>query len=132
MYANNTPNVRHISWCFRSQFVFAGWDPKNLTATTENSNICLHGPVSTFNSMVGIQILHTMVGTQLHLFQNLPNLRTIASGHDVIHTPFSIFYLGFIMSIVISFARERKLYPMLCTWIKSRKVQSPTKLNYKI
>ena len=45
-----------------------------------------------------------------------------------------ISYLGFIMTIVIviSFARERKLYPMLCTWTKSRIVQSPIKLNYKI
>ena len=42
--------------------------------------------------------------------------------------------LGFIMTIVIviSFALERKLYPMLCTWTKSRTVQSPTKLNDKI
>ena len=43
-------------------------------------------------------------------------------------------YLGFIMTIVIviSFARERKLYPVLCTWSKSRIVQTPTKLNDKI
>ena len=32
-------NVRHISWCFRSQFIFAGRDLQNLTAaaTVENS-----------------------------------------------------------------------------------------------
>ena len=32
-------NVRHISWCFRSQFNLAGRDPKKLTtaATVENS-----------------------------------------------------------------------------------------------
>ena len=49
--ANNTPNVRHISWCFRSQFIFASRDPKNLTAaaTVENSTVCLHGPMLTFN-----------------------------------------------------------------------------------
>ena len=45
-----------------------------------------------------------------------------------------ISYLGFIMTIVIviSFARKRKLYPTLCTWTKSRIVQSQTKLNDKI
>ena len=45
-----------------------------------------------------------------------------------------ISYVGFIMTIVIviSFAHERKLYPMLCTWTKSRIVQSLTKLNDKI
>ena len=61
------PNVRHISWCFRSQFIFAGRDPKNLTAaaTPENSTVCLYGPMSTFNSMVGPQVLNTMVGPQL-------------------------------------------------------------------
>ena len=44
------------------------------------------------------------------------------------------FLSGFLMTIVIliSFARERKLYPILCTWTKSRIVQSPTKLNDKI
>ena len=30
-YANPTPNVRHISWCLRSQFISAGRDPKNST-----------------------------------------------------------------------------------------------------
>ena len=113
------------------------------------------------NTMVGPQLLHTMVGTQLYgrelhslsqwqklnclsarstvnsqltLFQNLQILKTIASGHDIIHTPTLFSYLGFIMTIVtvISFVHERKLYPMLCTWTKSRIVQSPTKLNDKI
>ena len=45
-----------------------------------------------------------------------------------------ISYQGFIMTIVIVifFARECKLYPMLCTRTKSRIVHSPTKLNDKI
>ena len=38
----------------------------------DSPTFCLHGPMSTF---------------QLTLFQNLQILRTIASGHDVIHTP---------------------------------------------
>ena len=37
-YANNTPNVRHISWCFRSQFIFAGRDSKNLTTAARAKN----------------------------------------------------------------------------------------------
>ena len=55
------------TWCFTSQFIFAGRDPKSLTAaaTVENSTVCLHDPMSTFNSMVGLQLLNTMVGTQL-------------------------------------------------------------------
>ena len=87
--ANNTPNVWNISWCFGSQFIFAGQNPKDLTATAmvENSIVCLHGPMSTFNSMVRLQLLNIMVGTQLNLFQNLPNSQPISSGHDVIHTP---------------------------------------------
>ena len=54
------------------------------------------------------------VNLQLSLFQNLQILRTIASRHDVIQP---ISYLGFIMTIVIviSFVREHKLYPVLCT-----------------
>ena len=44
-YADPTPNVRHISRCLRSPFIFAGRDPKNLTAssTVENSTRCPNG-----------------------------------------------------------------------------------------
>ena len=82
-YVNNTPNVRHISWCFRFQFIFAGWDQKNVTAaaTAKNSTVCFHGPMSTFNSMVGLlntmvgpQLLNTMVGPQLTWFFKSLNL----------------------------------------------------------
>ena len=47
-YANNTPNVRSISWCFRSQFIFASRDPQNLTTavTVENSTIWQRTPFS--------------------------------------------------------------------------------------
>ena len=60
-YANNTHNVRHISWCFRSQFIFASRDPKNLTAavTAENSTVCLHRPMSTV-------CLHGQTSTSQH------------------------------------------------------------------
>ena len=64
----------------------------------DNPTLCPHGPKIT---------------PQLTLFQNFQILMTIASAHDVIHSPV-ISYLGFIMTImiVISFARKRKLYPM--------------------
>ena len=54
---------------------------ENLTAaaTVENSNLCLHGPIST---------------SQLPLFKIL---RTISSGHDVIHTPVPFPVRGFII-----------------------------------
>ena len=46
-------------------------------------------------------------------FQNPQILKTISSGHDIIHTPASFPVWGFIMTmvIVISFARERKTAP---------------------
>ena len=44
----------------------------NIMVEPPTSTVCLHGPMSTF---------------QLTLFQNLQILRTIASRHDVIHTP---------------------------------------------
>ena len=90
---------------------------QSSTSMADNPTICLHGPKSTPNS----------------LFKNLQILRTIASGHDVIHTPASFFIWVFMTIVIaISFAHERKLYPMLCTWTKSRIVQSPTKVNDKI
>ena len=42
------PNIQHILGCFRSQFIFAGQDPKNLTAaaTIENSTLWQRTPFS--------------------------------------------------------------------------------------
>ena len=59
---------------FRSQFIFAGRDPKNLTtaATVENSTLPL----------VQCQF-------PIDSFKILQILRTISSGLDVIHTPAS-------------------------------------------
>ena len=77
-YTNNTPNVWNISWCFRSQFIFAGWDPKNLTATAtaENSTVCLHDSMPIFNSMVGLQLLNTMVRPSFSTSWSDPNFST--------------------------------------------------------
>ena len=88
------------------------------TSMADNPTVCLHSPKSTPNWRV---------------FQNPQilslSLRAWYHSHS---SPIS--YLGFIMTIVIviSFALERKLYPMLCTWTKSQIVQSPTKLNDKL
>ena len=46
-YANPVPTS--CVWCLRSQFISAGRDPKTLNTAVENSTICLHGPMSTFN-----------------------------------------------------------------------------------
>ena len=48
---------------------------KNFTAaaTSENSTVCLYGPMSTFNSMVGLQLLNTMVGPNFTTSWSAPN-----------------------------------------------------------
>ena len=50
--SDSTPNVWHILWCLRSQFISAGQDPKNLTAaaTVETSTLCMNGLISTDSS----------------------------------------------------------------------------------
>ena len=65
-------------------------------------------------SPVNYQLDLPTVESQLTSFSKSPNSQPIASGHDVVHTLAPISYLGFIMTIVIviSSARERKLYPM--------------------
>ena len=81
--------------------ISVGRDPKNpsMSLNGRNSPLCLHGPIST---------------SQLTLFQNRQILRTISSGHDVIHTPASFPVWGFIMTMVfvISFTHERKLHQL--------------------
>ena len=100
-YADPTPNVRHISWCLRSQFISAGRDPKKLNSSTQWPNPQLSLPSWSNPNF------------QLTLFQNPQILRTIFSGHDVIHTPalFPVWDLSWQMVIVISFAHERKTVP---------------------
>ena len=120
VFCNHTmltiPNIQHISWCFRSQLIFAGRDPKNLTAAamSENSTVCLHGPMSTFNSMVGFQLLNTMVGPQLACFLKSSNSEPTSSGHDVIHTPASFSVWGLLWQWWLSYPLHAsvKLYPM--------------------
>ena len=135
-------------------------DPNFSTSWSELnfSTVCINGRqpnclstwanvnFQTLNSMAENSVLYAImaetklsptwppVNSQLTLFQNLQILGTIASEHDVIHTPNHISYLGFIMTIVIviSFACKCKPYLILCTWTKSRIVQSPTKLNDNI
>ena len=144
--ANNTPNVRHISWCFRSQFIFAGRDPKklnrrrngrklNLMAETQLSACMVQSQI--LNSMVGPQLLNTnvqpqllntMVGLQLNLFSKSSTFFAhLFWGWRHPHSS-SISSLGFIikMVIVISFAHERKLYQWtthLNSWAEDFKAQ---------
>ena len=76
-----------------------------------------------------------MAETQLTLFQNPQIIRTIYSGHDVIHTPapFTVWEVIMTMVIVISFAHERKTAPNdYAPKLLTRVVQSPTKLKDKI
>ena len=68
------PNVRHISWCFRSQFISTGRDPKNST-------LRLNGRIPNYSTP------WSNLNFQLALFQNPQILRTISSRHDIIHTP---------------------------------------------
>ena len=100
----------------------------------ENPSVCLHGPKSTPNRCVfqNLQILWTI--SLLKCFSKSSDsqdhcLRAWHHSHSSL-----ISYLGFIMTIVIviSFAHECKLYPMLCSWTKRRIVQNPTKLNDKM
>ena len=117
---NSTPKARRILWCLRSLIISSSRDPKNLTAAAkvENSTLYLHGAISIF---------------QLTLFQIPQILSTISSGHDVIYTPAPFSCLEFIMTIVLSFARERKTAPNdYAPELLTRIVQSPTKLNDKI
>ena len=114
--------------------------------TTPKRSVHLVVQSQFLNIMVGPQLFNIMVGPQLELSaymaqSQLPTLFSKSSNSQDHcfqawrHSHSSpISYLGFIMTIVIviSFAHERKLYPMLCTWTKSRIVQSPTKLNDKI
>ena len=92
------PNARRILWCLRSQFISAGRDPKNSTARLNGWKLNCSFQQS---------------NTQLLSFQNSQILRTIFSGHEVIHTPalFPVWGLLWQMVIVISFAHGRKTVP---------------------
>ena len=89
--------------------ISVGRHPKILTATAtgENSTFCLNGRE--------LKCLPpwSNVNFQLILFQNPQILRTISSGHDVVHTPapFPVWRFIMIIVIVISFAHERKTSP---------------------
>ena len=73
MLTPSYPNVWHILWCLRSQFISACQDLKSQlhASTVEN-------PTTSF--------------------QNPQVLRTISSGYDVIHTPAPFLVWGFIMT----------------------------------
>ena len=106
MLTTPPPNVRHISWSFRSQFVSAGRDQKNSTVclNVRNPNYSTPWQRTQFSAcMVQSQILNCnclpqwqrsqlsayMVQIQLQLpyFSKFSNSQPISSGHDIIHTP---------------------------------------------
>ena len=68
------------------------------------------------------------------VFQKYPNSQTIASGYDVIHTPVSFSIRGLLWQLWLSYPLHASVdcTQCLCTWTKTRIVQSPTKLNDKI
>ena len=88
--------------------ISVGRDPKNPT-TSSTAQIQLSTEWQKLNCLPPWFNLNF----QLTLFQNSQILRTISTGHDVIHTPASFPVWGFIMTtvIVISFAHERKTAP---------------------
>ena len=116
------------------------------------------------NSIVRLQLLNTMVLTQLQLstwpkstpnrigpsrvpnstrlqsctqltcLSKYPNSHPMASRHDVIHAPVSFPIWGLLWKLWLSYPLRASVNcaQWLCTWTKSRIVQSPTKLNDKI
>ena len=68
------------------------------------------------------------------VFQNIQILSPITSGHDVIHTPVLFPIWGLLWQLWLSYPLHVSVNctQCLCTWTKSRIVQSPTKLNDKI
>ena len=111
------PNARCILWCLRS-----------LSVEIRKTQLHLQWPK--FNSQ-----LNDPISTSTDFFQNPQILKTISSGHDVIHTPapFSVWGFSMTMVIVISFAHERKTVLNNYTpELLSRIVQSLTKVNDKV
>ena len=77
------PNARHISRCLRSQFISVGRDPEISTLRFNGRIPNYSTPWQKLNSLPPWSNLNS----HLTLFQNPQILRTISSGHDVIHTP---------------------------------------------
>ena len=107
-YANPIPNARRILWCL------------------------IYLSVEIRKNQLHISTVETQLSTDS--FHNPQILRTISSGHDVIHTPAPFPVWGFIMTMVIaiSYAREWKTVPNdYAPELLTQIVQSPTKLNDK-
>ena len=113
----------------------------NLRPNCRSSIVCLHGPKSTpnFNCLPQCQkpqLCAYMAQSQLPTDPFSKSSNSQDHRFEIWRHSHSslISYLGFIMTImiVISFAREHKIVPKVCTWTKSRIVQSPTKVNDKI
>ena len=82
-----------------------------------------------------LELVLTPLASYLQLtFSKYPNSQPIASGHDVIHTPvsFTLWGLSWQLWLTYPLRTNEDCTQCLCTWTKSRIVQSPTKLNAKI
>ena len=97
----------------------------NCLPPWSNVNLQIHGRTSAsgHHGRNSTDVIFKILKFSAHLFW------TRSHSHSSL-----ISCLGFIMAmvIVISFAHERKLYPMLCIQLLTRIVKSPTKLNDKI
>ena len=84
-------------------------------------------PLSAAGSQFGILSL-------TDVFSKSPNSQPIASGHDVIHAPVIFPIWGLLWQLWLSYLLHARVdcTQCLCSWTKSRIVQSPTKLNNKI
>ena len=113
-------NTQCILSCLRSQFISASRDPKNITARLNGREL---------------NCMPQMVESQLLSFQNPQILRTISSGHGVIHTQASFHVWGLLWQIWLSypFRAGVRLHQMTMHLdSETRVVQSLTKVNEKI
>ena len=84
-------------------------------------------------SPVNYQLDWPAVEYQLTSFSKSPNSQPMASGHDVIHTPAPFPIRGLLWQYWLSYPLRANVNctQYLCTWTKSRIVQSLTKPNDK-
>ena len=115
-YANHLQRSAHLV-VFRSQFIFAGRDLKNLTATATVENLTQWQRTQFSIYMAKTQLSACMVQSQTLNWLFFKILKFSAHLCWAWCHPDSspIFWLGFIMTItiVISFACKHKLYPMI-------------------
>ena len=98
-----------------------------LAGLLNRGSLRIQNPLSATGSQFGIL-------SPTDCFSKYPNSQPIVSRHDVIHTPVSFPIWGLLWQLWLSYPLRTSVdcTQCLCTWTKSRIVQSPTKLNDKI